>query len=370
MAKRFSSEETDFDYNQDGITGNAADQVEAAKDTNKNRKVSPKEEREYRQASEGSVTTSKTNAEGDITTSSTKTMETRPTTNVVEDYGTNAFFAEHDDVLQLAKKAAKNKWTQEKFNKAVETDTNFGKDRTRIQQRFDIDILGNESEDIERSVASKTQSIGMRVLQAGINMSEEQIAVYAREAVRSGFSDNDIFVKIASEWRGVGKQNASTGIYDDVQTGTIGSITDQLQQNARNFGITLSPQDLELKSREALKFGANWSQYVEGQTNVFRKQAMNLYPTIREQLTDSTLSDVMSPYLNEASMLLGIRSDQVQLDDPLWLTALNGPNGPMSRDEWTRVLRTDKKYGFDGTNQARKEAADIADELRAAFAMA
>ena len=60
----------------------------------------------------------------------------------------------------------------------------------------------------------------------------------------------------------------------------------------------------------------------------------------------------------------------MQVSDPLWQTALNGPNGPMSRDEWIRVIRTDSRFGYDRTVRARHELASLADELLSAFGVA
>ena len=369
MAKRVSSEETNIDYNKDNIPGNAPDQVAAAKDTNKDGEVSAKEEKAYNRASKKTVTKTKTNKDGSISTSTNKVMEDRATTKVALEFGNADFFAAHPDVKEAADLAAKENWTQEKFNRYVENETSFGQMRTDSQSSFDMNILGSKREDLEYQISQRITSISNQVSMSGINISDEEIATFAREAIRSGYSENDTLSFIASKWKGI-NTDSKTGMSTEAEVGTIGSISDQIRQTARNYGLRLTDSDIELKSREALKFGANWREYLSGQEDVFRRQAMNLYPTIREQLREDNLSTIMNPYLNEASELLGVRPGQIQLDDPMWLTALNGPNGPMSSDEWNRVLRTDKKYGFDGTTKARTEAANIADELRSAFAMA
>jgi len=61
---------------------------------------------------------------------------------------------------------------------------------------------------------------------------------------------------------------------------------------------------------------------------------------------------------------------QMQITDPLWQSALNGSEGPLSRDEWIRSLRTDTRFGYDRTVRARNEYTELADELLAAFGMA
>lgn len=139
---------------------------------------------------------------------------------------------------------------------------------------------------------------------------------------------------------------------------------------ARSYGVTVTDADLQNKVREALSFGGQWQSWLEGQRNTFRQQAKTLYPTVSNLLDQSDLATVMNPYLNDASELLGVSVSNMQVSDPLWQTALNGPNGPMSRDEWIRVIRTDSRFGYDRTVRARQELASLADELLSAFGMA
>ena len=128
--------------------------------------------------------------------------------------------------------------------------------------------------------------------------------------------------------------------------------------------------NLQAKVQEGLRQGANYRTWLEGQKNVFRRQAKNLYPTLADQLDEFTYTDVIDPYMDDAANLLGLTRQSMNTLDPTWATALNGPNGPMSRDEWIRTIKTDSKYGYDRTANARKEAVDLGDELLAAFGMA
>ena len=128
--------------------------------------------------------------------------------------------------------------------------------------------------------------------------------------------------------------------------------------------------DLQSKVQEGLRQGANYGTWLEGQKNVYKRQAKNLYPTLSDQLDEFTYTDVIEPYMADAANLLGLNRQQMNTLDPMWATALNGPNGPMSRDEWIRTIRTDSKFGYDRTVNARQEAAQLGDQLLAAFGMA
>jgi hypothetical protein len=111
---------------------------------------------------------------------------------------------------------------------------------------------------------------------------------------------------------------------------------------------------------------------LQGQQDFFKEQAKLMYPNAAA-LFDSgkTLADIASGYFSEAADLLGKSPDEMDLTDPMWTGFLNGADGKiLSKDEWVRVIKTDSKYGYDKSQNARNEAATLTDQLFAAFGMA
>jgi hypothetical protein len=83
------------------------------------------------------------------------------------------------------------------------------------------------------------------------------------------------------------------------------------------------------------------------------------------------LEELLDPYLEDASALLGVQRKNMDISNPMWTKALNNADGsPMTREQWMTTLRTDKQYGWNKTQKAKTEYAELGDELLRVFGMA
>jgi hypothetical protein len=139
---------------------------------------------------------------------------------------------------------------------------------------------------------------------------------------------------------------------------------------ARSYGLKIDTSLLQKKTGDALGQGERWQEYLSGQQQFFRDQAKLMYPGSAHLFDQYTLEQIAEPYMSEAADLLGLAPSQMDITDPKWSAFLSGENGPLSKDEWSRVLKTDPKYGFDHTTKARQAYTSIGDELLSAFGMA
>lgn len=356
-----------YDYDRDR-TVDAYDDALAVKDFNQDGTITPAEEREYNKKV-GTVTqTSKVDEQGNVIESKTETfVQDVPAPQPWMDELTKEFLKRHPGIAKALKLARDNNWDQERFNRYIETQTTFGKTRTDAQAAFDLAIAGAKSEDIENQITAKAKTITQQaktLLGENFLLDQAAVSAFARKAVRDGLTDDDVRIWVASQY----KPQMATQQPQTLE-GTAFSIEDSLKQMARSYGLPINDQFISQKLQEGLK-QKDWASWLEGQRGVFRQQAKTLYPTVSNLLDSSTLEDVMTPYRNAAFNLLGIPIEQQHLDDPMWNEALRGANGPMSLDQWMVKLKSDPKYGFDKTTTARREYANLADELLSAFGMA
>jgi osmotically-inducible protein OsmY len=357
-----------IDYNKDQVVDQYDDEL-ARQDLNKDGAVTSKEKaessRRQRTTTQEIVTDPKT---GRQTVKSVGAEPAPEPTMTAEGLGfSEQFLKANEDVRAAIRLAIENKWPQEVLNRYIENNTNFGKATTDAQAEFDIRIQSGKAEDLERDVADKFDYIKRQVALSGVNVSDDEIRRYARESIRSKLSDQDMLGFISQRFS---MPQTAAGQPAMSAQGQSSVIMEEIRKMARSYGVTVTDADLQNKVREALSFGGQWQSWLEGQRNTFRQQAKTLYPTVSNLLDQSDLATVMNPYMSDAADLLGISITNMNVGDPLWQTALNGPNGPMSRDEWIRVLRTDSRYGYDRTVRARQEYASLADELLSAFGMA
>lgn len=357
-----------IDYNKDTRVDQYDDEL-ARMDKNKDGFVTSKEKQQYKQKQGETVTEFKYDAQGNVVEQ--KTKSSAPATEpalTAEGYGfSEQFLSQHDDVRKAIQLAIENEWPQDVLNRYIEENTEFGQSTTDAQSAFDIQINSGKSEDLQRQIDDQYKNLKKQVLMSGVDISDEELKTFARESIRSGLTENDTLAFISERFR---LPTSAAGQPAQSAQGQAAVIIDSIKNMARSYGVTLTDSDLQAKAREAMNMGSNWQSWLEGQRNIFRQQAKTLYPTVANLLDQSDLSTIMNPYMSDAAELLGISPSNMRVDDPMWQIALNGPNGPMSRDEWIRVLRTDTRFGYDRTVRARQEYADLGDELLSAFGMA
>lgn len=358
-----------IDYNKDNQV-DSADDAWAVKDKNKDGTVTPKEERQYKQKQGETVTEYEYDSKGNIISQKTKSSAEpvpEPTLTAAGLGFTQPFLDAHPDVKAAVDLAVKYRWTEEQFVRYVEQETEFGKTRSDSEAKFDIEFAGAKQEDIQKQINDRVALLKQQAVAAGVDLTDAEAAEFAKRAIRSGLTDQDTLAFLSSKFTLPGMEGTDKA---KTPAGEAASMVDQIKQMARSYGITVTDQFIQEKVREGMKQGSGWESWLEGQRGIFRQQAKLLYPTVADKFDQYTLGDILQPYLNDASEITGISLSQMNYDDPMWTAALNGPNGPMNRDEWLRVLKTDKKYGYDGTIRARQEYTALADDLLAAFGMA
>lgn len=360
-----------IDYNKDRVV-DSADDVLAVQDRDKDGVVTSKEKAKYQQDQAATTTEYTYDAKGNITSQTTKGAGKpvpEPTLSASELGYSEAFLKTHPQVSKALDLAIKYNWTEEQFVRYVESETDFGKSTTDAQALFDIESVGTKAEEWQKKVDDRAAQLKQQAIAAGVQVTDEEIAKFARDSVRSGLTDQDTLAFLSKKFvmPGLEEQGQAKAA---TPAGQAAQMVDEIKSMARSYGITVTDQFIQDKVREGMAQGSGWQTWLEGQRNTFRQQAKLLYPTVADKFDQFTLGDILQPYLNDASELLGINIQQMNYDDPMWTTALNGPNGVMNRDEWLRTLRTDKKYGYDSTVRARQEYVALADDLLAAFGMA
>jgi hypothetical protein len=370
-----------IDYNKDGAV-DSKDDIFGVKDYDGDGKVTQKEEGRFKQEREETKTEYKYNAKGELVESTVKGSAVEvpePGINLSE--YTERFLKGKDDVRRALFLARKYNWDQDQFNSYIETQTAWGKATTEAQAAFDLQIKGSKREEFMNpetgKIPVKQREIQQMLTEAGITVPETEVAKFAREAVRSGLDENAVRSWVANKFSiptgptaPTGPQ-APTGPAGAALQGTSSSIADALKRMARSYGVTLTDETLQIKIREALAQGDNWLGYVEGQRNVFRQNAKTLYPSARDDLDNFTLEELLDPYLEDASALLGVQRKNMDISNPMWTRALNNADGsPMTREQWMTTLRTDKQYGWNKTQKAKTEYAELGDELLRVFGMA
>ena len=366
------------DYNNDTYVTESDREIGRA-DRNKDGKVTPKEQRRYDR--ERTTTVSVTTEGPGGTRTETRTPdfdEDKPNWSreaAAAKGFTKRFLKENPDVARLLRKAIEGNWTEEEFLNLVETETNWGRRTTDAQAQFDLRYYGDKREDIEKDIFANRDKVRRTAATLGVTLTEQEINAFAFRYTRAALTDQDLLDFLSSKYTmpqptGPGGPTGP-GAAEGVPTGTASELSDAIRRMARSYGVTLTPETLQAKIQEGLRQGDRWSSWLEGQRNIFRQNSKTLYASISDKLDEYTLEELLDPYLEDASALLGISRQNMDLTNPMWTKAFTGNDGaPMTREQWMTTLRTDKQYGWNKTQRAKTEMAELGDELLRAFGMA
>ena len=364
----------EIDYNKDTVV-DSYDDLLAVQDANKDGRLTDKEKATYKRNQGKTKTIVREDADGNQVIENVPVGEAppEPTLTASELGYSEKFLDENKDVSAALDLAIKYEWTQEQFNRYVEANTEFGKSTNDTQALFDIEIAGEKSEDWQTKIDNKFVELKQAAARLGLTaVSDEALKAQAREIVRSGLSQTAVDAFWQSSYvEGVSPDNAALMGEESVM-GTASEIQEQLASLANSYGIRMTEEMLAQKTGDALGQGERWREWVNGQGDFFREQAKILYPNAAGMLDNMTLTDIAQPYFADAANTLGLSDAQIDIMDPKWTGFLSGGSngGVMSRDEWERVLKTDTRYGWDQSTNARQQFADLGDALLGAFGKA
>ena len=373
----------DYDYNNDNRVTQSDWEI-GKKDANRDGKVTSQEEKSYTKKQTSSVSETEFDSQGrpiKTTTTGPPAEEERGFSRTTAEKAgfTQEFLKRHPDVARLVRDAIKYNYTEEEFVQLVNTETSWGKRTDSNQAEFDLRYYGTPKQrnDVEKEIVANRDTIRLMASRLGVTLTEQDINSFAFRTTRAKLSDQDLLDFIASKYRTPGTAapgapgTPTTPAGPATATGIASQLTDEIRRMARSYGVTLTDETLLTKIQEGLRQGDRWSTWLEGQRNVFRQSAKTLYANVADKLDEYTLEELVDPYLEDASTLLGISRSNMDLSNPMWTKALTGAGGkPMTREEWLRTLRMDKQYGWNKTQRAKTEMVELGDELLAAFGMA
>jgi hypothetical protein len=281
----------------------------------------------------------------------------KPPKKTYADYGfVKAFLDEFTDVKKLVLKAIKDNYTQDRFQMELKN-TDWWKKRSDKQRQWDVLSTSNPGE-AKKQTADTQKKVSDAATLMGVKLTPAQITALAKTFTANGADDVEIRSVIAGKFA-MGKPGTP-------KTGEAGKSIDALTEEAARYGITLSESQLRAYTRDILA----GRKTADGMTDVFREQAKSMYPGAATMLDKGmTVADITSPYLQIAEKELGVPADQMKLSDPKWTRAITGGQAgtPMNADQWLETVRTDKRYGWDKTDNARQMSAQVTSELSKMF---
>lgn len=174
-------------------------------------------------------------------------------------------------------------------------------------------------------------------------------------AVRSGWTPEQI------------KYNMLASVNKSITGGgDLGAMAVNIKHTMDDYGVPMSDTAI-MGWASKLAQGAVDDQAILGYA---QQQAMSLFPGLKDAISRGvTVRQYADPYMQIAQQELGIDPKSQSFTDPKWMRAINsvdpktGQRVSMSLSDWTAVIRSDPKYGFDKTEKAATQGANFATDI-------
>lgn len=275
--------------------------------------------------------------------------------------GTDAWFIDIPEVWKAmsdAVKAGKNAT-------GVDADfmaTSFYKNNTAAARSWYVKERADPAQ-TAADVAQQTQAIQNTAQQAGITLDPVRAQQMAQSYLRYGWTQTDLQRAIGAEWH-----------YDPATKNQAAAVT-KMKADAKNWLVPLSDQAIQTWGQgiiSGMSTDANFQQYLRDSAKSLMPQLSNLIDTHAGD-PNFTVKTFADPYAQHAANLLGIQSDQVDLNDPKWRRALDqvdsktGERRIMSLSEWDSTLKTDPTYKYDSSANGVQDGLALAGSLKSSL---
>lgn len=269
------------------------------------------------------------------------------------------------DMTELLKRAVTEKWyDSEELATLMEQgfgQTTYAQTTTTNQQNFDKLTPGNRLAQIEAQKTVIRDSYG------NLQFTDEQLDQLATKAARDGKQGRALELYIFQE--ALAKPAGATDYSN--QLAATRAITsnraDQIRQIGKDYGVPLSQREIE----DVLTGKVSEEELRQS----YKMAARRWYKGIQEDLDAGlTVEQIFKPYRQYAAAILEKPIDQIDLTDQngglsVYADALQGEEGPLSLSDWSRRLKSDPKYGYQYTAQARQEVNNVVGTLEKAFGL-
>jgi hypothetical protein len=266
------------------------------------------------------------------------------------------FLEEHPEIDRLVQEGMNKEWSDTRFQAELKQ-TNWWQNHTQAQREYQV-LLAEDPAEAEAVLKDTEQQIRALATQLGVTLRPGEIEKMAERAAKNAWDSTELQMAVGREFQ-MGK---------GAQTGLAATTVQDLRSMADEFVVPISRQRLANWTQDVLQ----GKQSVEGYADIMRERAKALYPHLADAIDRAgSVRAWADPYLQTASQMLGVSADDIRLDrgkfaqvlQPTGNTEGKADGKAMSLDQWQNLIRNDERFGWDKTNGAQEQAAQMTTEL-------
>jgi hypothetical protein len=206
---------------------------------------------------------------------------------------------------------------------------------------------------------------------ADVGLSETDLADLSKTVARSGLTGTGLKQAV---YQYAFRRGAAAPTVTDTKMATNvlqGADADAIRQSARAYGYAVSDAEVQAALTGGMYNGVAVSS--ESITQKAQKAAKGAYGHLSDQIDSGlSLDDIFSNYRRYAANVLELDESQIDFTkDPKWQSAFGTKeSGQMGLGDWVKKLKSDKSFGWQYTNEANRQAVDIAAMIARTFGKA
>jgi len=269
------------------------------------------------------------------------------------------------DMTELLRRSITEKWYEEDDSIATQlftgglTGTNYYRTTTTNQQNFDKSTPANKQQLID------TQKLNISQTYGELQLNDETITGIATKAARDGKTGKALELLVYQAAFAAKPETAEMPVATPVTRALTSTQADQVRAAARKYGQFASNNDIQSVLTGATTLDNLTQNYKLTAKRIFRGLAQDIDSGL-------TVEQVFDPYRRYAASVLEKPLESIDLFDAAgkptnFQDAIFGNEGPLSLGDWVTRLKSDDKYGYQFTNQARQQATNLVMEMEKAF---
>ena len=271
------------------------------------------------------------------------------------------FLKAHPEIERLVDKAIDREWSETRFQSALK-ETRWWQNHTAAQRDWQLLQVEDpaEADKVLKDYETQIKTL-MRTL--GVEMKDKEIRDLAERAAKNAMDSTELQMIVG---RHFSMPKADKDGDRKALTGQAGQAVYDLESMADDFAIPISRQQKAKWTTRILQGTATVDDFAER----MREQAKALYPHLADTIDRAgSVRAWADSYLQQAANLLGVSPETMRLDKGPYaqLLAPTKDGAPLNMEQWQRIVMNDERFGFDKTNSAQDQAAQLAAQLGSAL---
>ena len=268
------------------------------------------------------------------------------------------------DMTALLQRSVTEKWFENPEQAKVLMEqgfsgTQYAKNTTTAQQNFDKLTPANKQAQIDQFKLLVQQSFG------NLQFDDATLTNIATKAARDNRQGKALELYVYQE--SFAKPVGAVGFAQPTAAtrALTSSAADQIRQIGRDYGSRVTDQEVE----DVL----TGKTTIDSLRQTYKMAAKRWYKGAADDIDAGvTVEQLFRPYKQYAAAILGKPLEQIDLIDAsgaptIYASALEGTDGPMSISEWTQKLKSDDRFGWQFTDEAKQKATGLVMSLEKAF---